>query len=114
MVNELNKELLKISQLAKATNTNITTLKYYVKEGLIQPECKTTKNMAYYNKDCIQRVNMIRSLQKEHYYPLSVIKGLLDNAADPFELEFMDAFIKLILRIQVRSIPLLKPQSLPD
>lgn len=98
MVNELNKELLKISQLAKATNTNITTLKYYVKEGLIQPECKTTKNMAYYNKDCIQRVNMIRSLQKEHYYPLSVIKGLLDNAADPFELEFMDAIHKADLK----------------
>ena len=41
---------------------------------------------------------MIRSLQKEHYYPLSVIKGLLDNAADPFELEFMDAIHKADLK----------------
>ncbi|HQM96088.1 MAG TPA: MerR family transcriptional regulator [Clostridia bacterium] len=98
MKNELNKELLKISQLAKATGTNVTTLKYYIKEGLIQPECKTNKNMAYYNKDCIQRVNMIRSLQKEHYYPLSVIKGLLDNSTDPFELEFMDAVHKADLK----------------
>ncbi len=98
MKNELNKELLKISQLAKATGTNITTLKYYVKEGLLQPECKTTKNMAYYNKDCIKRVNMIRSLQKEHYYPLAVIKGLIDNIADPFELEFMDAIHKADLK----------------
>ena len=54
--------------------------------------------MAYYNKDCIQRVNMIRSLQKEHYYPLSVIKGILDNSTDPFELEFMDAVHKADLK----------------
>lgn len=75
MTKELTTDLLKISQLAKATDTNVTTLKYYVKEGLIQPVFKTTKNMAYYSHDCIQRVNMIRSLQKEHFYPLAVIKG---------------------------------------
>lgn len=94
MRNELPKDLLKISELAKATDTNITTLKYYIKEELIQAACKTTKNMAYYSPDCIQRVKLIRSLQKEHYYPLSVIKGLLENATDHFELEFMDAIHK--------------------
>lgn len=98
MTKELTTDLLKISQLAKATDTNVTTLKYYVKEGLIQPVFKTTKNMAYYSHDCIQRVNMIRSLQKEHFYPLAVIKGLLDSASDPFELEFMDAIHKADLK----------------
>ena len=43
MTKELTTDLLKISQLAKATDTNVTTLKYYVKEGLIQPVFKTTK-----------------------------------------------------------------------
>ena len=66
-------DLLKIGDLAKATNTNVSTIKFYVKEGLIQPACKTGPNMAYYSADCIARVQLIKSLQKEHYYPLSVI-----------------------------------------
>lgn len=33
-------ELLKIGELAKATGTNVSTLKFYVKEGLINIEKK--------------------------------------------------------------------------
>ncbi len=88
-------DLLKIGDLAKATNTNVSTIKFYVKEGLIQPACKTGPNMAYYSADCIARVQLIRSLQKEHYYPLSVIKRTLEHSDSQMEIKFLDAIHKV-------------------
>ena len=87
--------LLKISDLAKATNTNVSTIKFYVKEGLIQPACKTGPNMAYYSADCINRVQLIKSLQKEHYYPLSVIKRTLEHSDSQIEIKLLDAIHKV-------------------
>lgn len=88
-------DLLKIGDLAKATNTNVSTIKFYVKEGLIQPACKTGPNMAYYSADCIARVQLIKSLQKEHYYPLSVIKRTLEHSDSQMEIKFLDAIHKV-------------------
>ena len=88
-------DLLKIGGLAKATNTNISTIKFYVKEGLIQPACKTGPNMAYYSADCIARIQLIKSLQKEHYYPLSVIKRTLEHSDSQVEIKLLDAIHKV-------------------
>ncbi len=87
--------LLKISELAKATGTRVSTLKYYVKEGLVQPVSKTSHNMAYYHPDCVARVQLIKSLQRNHYYPLSVIKRMLtDSDADDAEIALLDVIHK--------------------
>ncbi len=88
-------DLLKIGDLARATNTNVSTIKFYVKEGLIQPACKTGPNMAYYSADCIARVQLIRSLQKDHYYPLSVIKRTLEHSDSQMEIKFLDVIHKV-------------------
>ncbi|MPN08813.1 hypothetical protein SDC9_156098 [bioreactor metagenome] len=37
--------------------------------------------MSYYHPDCAGRIQLIRSLQKDHYYPLGVIKRMLQSAA---------------------------------
>lgn len=91
--------LIKISGLAKATETSVTTLKYYIKEGLFHAACKTGPNMAYYDPDCIAKVKHIRSMQKEHYYPLSVIRNMMEaSETDYLELELMDAIHKVDYR----------------
>ncbi|MBR0600480.1 MerR family transcriptional regulator [Sinanaerobacter chloroacetimidivorans] len=96
MKNESTAGLMKIGELAKATGTNVSTIKFYVKEGLIQAACKTGPNMAYYHADCIARVQLIKSLQKERYYPLSVIKHMLDTSnPNHMELELLDAISKV-------------------
>ncbi|QOX65311.1 MerR family transcriptional regulator [Anoxybacterium hadale] len=87
--------LLKIGELAKATNTNVTTIKFYIKEGLLQAAFKTGPNMAYYDEDCVARIQLIKSLQKERYYPLSVIKRMLDASSPSHtEIELLDAILK--------------------
>ena len=82
--------LLKISQVAAAADASVTTVKYYVKEGLIDIACKTGKNMAYYSPEAVDRVRLIKSLQSERYYPLSVIKRLLQSgSSDENEAELL-------------------------
>lgn len=88
--------LMKIGEMAKATGTNVSTIKFYVKEGLIQAACKTGPNMAYYHTDCMARIQLIKSLQKEHYYPLSVIKHMLDTSnTNQMEIELLDVIHKV-------------------
>ncbi|MFZ5643545.1 MAG: MerR family transcriptional regulator [Bacillota bacterium] len=96
MKSESTAGLMKIGELAKATGTNVSTIKFYVKEGLIQAACKTGPNMAYYHADCIERVQLIKTLQKERYYPLSVIKHMLDTSnPNHMEIELLDAIHKV-------------------
>ena len=89
--------LIKIGELAKQTDTNVTTLKYYIREGLIRPVMKTGKNMSWYDPSCIETVNLIRMLQKERYYPLSVIRDLIetDKLKRPPEMALLDAIHKV-------------------
>ena len=89
--------LLKIGELAKETGTNVSTLKYYIKEGMITPAVKTGKNMSWYDPSCIDTVKMIRMLQKERFYPLRVIRGLLNTESmkQPPEMALLDAIHKV-------------------
>ena len=61
--------LLKIGELARSSGVSLSTVKYYVKEGLVEIAKKTSRNMAYYHPDSVRRVLLIRSLQKERFYP---------------------------------------------
>ena len=88
-------ELLRVGELAKEAGVSLTTVKYYVKEGLIRPARKTGRNMAYYDRACVNTIGVIRKLQRERYYPLSVIKRLMESApVEQVELELLDAIHK--------------------
>ena len=105
---ELKEGLLKIGELAKAAGVSVSTVKFYVKEGLIRPACKTGRNMAYYDPACAATIGMIRMLQKERFYPLSVIKRLLEtSSAGAMELELLDA----IHKVDYQSAGELVPQA---
>ena len=91
-------ELLRIGELAKEAGVSLTTVKFYAKEGLIRPARKTGRNMAYYDRSCISAIALIRKLQRERYYPLSVIKRLMEAApVERVELELLDAIHKVDL-----------------
>lgn len=95
MKTEQTKDLLKMSQLARLSGVNVTTIQYYVKEGLVDIALKTGPNMAYYRPDSVERVKRIKMLQSEKYYPLAVIRRLIASGElDSQELELLDVIHK--------------------
>ncbi|MFO7558235.1 MAG: MerR family transcriptional regulator [Desulfobacterales bacterium] len=87
--------LLRISQLAKKADVSASTIKHYVKEGLIPRPIKTSSNMAYYDEDCIEKIKLVKKIQKEKFLPLDIIKRLIDSGESyPEELELGKAILK--------------------
>ena len=86
--------LLKMSELAERSGVSAGTIKHYLREGLLGSEdqvVRTSRNMAYYPPDFVERIQLIKRLQEERFMPLRVIRELIaedpDRAARLIELE---------------------------
>jgi DNA-binding transcriptional MerR regulator len=89
--------LLKISELAERSGVSAGTIKHYLREGLLgggDAIVRTSRNMAWYRPELVERVKLIKRLQEERYMPLKLIRGVL--ASDP---ERAGAMIELEDRI---------------
>lgn len=75
-----NDGLLKMSELAEASGVPVPTIKHYLREGLLPEPVKTSRNMAYYPPEFVDRIKLIKRLQEERYLPLKAIKDVLDAA----------------------------------
>jgi DNA-binding transcriptional MerR regulator len=74
--------LLKMRELAAASGVSPGTVKHYLREGLLPEPVRTSRNMAYYPPDFVDRIKLIKQLQEERYMPLKLIKGMLDKDPD--------------------------------
>jgi DNA-binding transcriptional MerR regulator len=95
-------ELLKMSELAERSGVSPGTIRYYLREGLLgegEDVVRTSRNMAYYPADYVQRIELIKRLQEERFMPLRVIRGALEQ--DP---ERVRALIELEDRILERAL----------
>jgi len=70
---------LKMSELAEASGVSAGTIKHYLREGLLPEPVKTSRNMAYYPPDFVERIRLIKQLQEERFMPLKVIRRMLDE-----------------------------------
>jgi DNA-binding transcriptional MerR regulator len=95
-------ELLKISELAERSGVPVATIRHYLREGLLPEPVKTSRNMAYYPPEFIERIRLIKQLQEERFMPLRVIRDLLSRGdADP---ERLRAMLELEDRILDRAL----------
>jgi DNA-binding transcriptional MerR regulator len=92
-------DLLRMGQLAEASGVPAPTIKHYLREGLLPEPVKTSRNMAYYPPEFVERIKLIKQLQEERYMPLKAIKAVLDE--DP---ERVRALIELEDRILDRAL----------
>src|SRR5271154_7127076 len=91
-----------MSELAERSGVSAGTIRYYLREGLLGDGTdivRTSRNMAYYPPEYVQRIELIRRLQEERFMPLRVIKGALRE--DP---ERVRALIELEDRILERAL----------
>jgi DNA-binding transcriptional MerR regulator len=86
--------MLKMSELAERSGVSTATIKHYLREGLLGADdevLRTSRNMAYYPVDFVERVRLIKRLQEERFMPLRVIRELIGTdprrAARLIELE---------------------------
>jgi DNA-binding transcriptional MerR regulator len=72
--------LLKISQLADLSGVSAGTIKHYLREGLLGDEVvKTSRNMAWYPPQLVERIRLIKRLQEERFMPLRAIRDVLED-----------------------------------
>jgi DNA-binding transcriptional MerR regulator len=79
---DTTEEMLRMGELAEAAGVSAATIKHYLREGLLPEPVKTSRNMAYYPAEFVERIRLIKQLQEERYMPLRVIKDLLDEDPD--------------------------------
>jgi DNA-binding transcriptional MerR regulator len=71
---------LKMSELARASGVSAGTIKHYLREGLLGAEdeiVRTSRNMAWYPEEYVERIRLIKRLQEERFLPLRLIKDAL-------------------------------------
>jgi DNA-binding transcriptional MerR regulator len=90
--------LLKMSELAEQSGVSTGTIKHYLREGLLPEPVRTSRNMAYYPPEFVERIRLIKRLQEDRFMPLRLIKGVMDE--DP---ERAHALIELEDRIIERA-----------
>jgi DNA-binding transcriptional MerR regulator len=95
-------DMLKMSELAERSGVSAGTIKHYLREGLLGSEeqvVRTSRNMAYYPPEFVERIQLIKRLQEERFMPLRVIREVM--AEDPGRAA---AMIELEDRILERAI----------
>jgi DNA-binding transcriptional MerR regulator len=97
--NGANGDLLRMGELAEASGVPAPTIKHYLREGLLPEPVKTSRNMAYYPPEFVDRIRLIKQLQEERFMPLKAIKLVLDE--DP---ERARALVDLEDRILDRAL----------
>jgi DNA-binding transcriptional MerR regulator len=94
--------LLKMSELAERSGVSPGTIRYYLREGLLgdgEDVVRTSRNMAYYPPEYVERIALIKRLQEERFMPLRVIRGALREDPDR-----VTALIELEDRILDRAL----------
>src|ERR1035438_9345036 len=103
------RRLLKMSELAERSGVSPGTIRYYLREGLLGEGAdvvRTSRNMAYYPPEYVERIALIKRLQEERFMPLRVIKGALEQ--DP---ERVRALMELEDRILERALETVEDDS---
>jgi DNA-binding transcriptional MerR regulator len=74
--------LLKMKELAERSGVSAGTIKHYLREGLLPEPVRTSRNMAYYPPEFVERIKLIKQLQEERFMPLKLIRSVLDEDPD--------------------------------
>ena len=83
-----------ISQLANAANVPTSTLRYYERIGLVEPEDRSQGNYRLYSEESLSKLKFIRAAQSIGF-PLHDVRTLLDAGdAEPLPCEDVQVLIE--------------------
>ncbi|RJP26726.1 MAG: MerR family transcriptional regulator [Candidatus Abyssobacteria bacterium SURF_5] len=107
-------KLLKMHELSRLTGVPPGTIRYYINEGLLPRPLKTHRNMAYYDQSYVQRIRLIRELQEKRYFPLSIIKQILEQGESSMDTQEIKTILELEGRLfkNISTLPKFDPPDL--
>jgi DNA-binding transcriptional MerR regulator len=73
---------LRMRELRARTGLSRQTIHFYVTQGLVDGPRKTGRTTGYYTEAHVERLALVRKLQKEHFLPLRAIRMVLANPAE--------------------------------
>jgi len=68
---------IRIGELVRRSGVSRATIQHYLNEGLLPRPRKTGQTMAYYDAATVERVRLIKDIQRRHL-PLQAIRALLE------------------------------------
>src|SRR5687767_10229380 len=74
---------MRISELSTSSGVSIPTLKFYLREGLLQPGTPIGRNRADYGAAHLHRLRLVRALTEVGKLSLGDVRRVLAAAADP-------------------------------
>lgn len=66
-----------MAELAKQSGVSVPTIKYYLREGLLQPGHRTSVNQASYGEKHLQRLRLIRALVTVAKLPIEKVREVV-------------------------------------
>jgi len=73
---------MKMKELEERSGIGRETIRYYIREGLLPEPDRPKTNVAIYSEDHLRRLDLIRTLQRERFLHLGVIRKLIEEAGD--------------------------------
>lgn len=74
---------MRISELAEVTGSTVTTLKFYLRRGLLQPGHSVTRTQAEYGAEHVERVRLVRALSEVGGLDLAAVGRVLEAIGAP-------------------------------
>jgi DNA-binding transcriptional MerR regulator len=71
---------MRMAELSRRTGVPVPTIKYYLREGLLQPGERTSPNQARYDEPHVHRLKMIRALVEVAGLSIAVVRDVLEAA----------------------------------
>lgn len=73
---------MRMSELSRRSGVSVTTIKYYLREGLLPAGRQTSATQAEYDDQHLRRLRLIRALTGVRGLPVSTAKEVLDAVAE--------------------------------
>ena len=77
--------LLKMRDLAERSGVSAGTIRHYLREEVLGDDAgivRTSRNMAWYPPEFVDRIKLVKRLQEERFMPLRLIKGVMDRGPE--------------------------------
>jgi DNA-binding transcriptional MerR regulator len=74
---------VRIAELSEVSGVSVPTIKYYLREGLLQPGERTGPNQASYDELHLHRLHLIRALLEVGNLAIATIREVVEAINDP-------------------------------